>query len=184
VYQCSHSAQVSPDGSLPGVAARELNPKYSNLGFIEEKDIEGPGDWTCVARGQRTDPFDNQDHFTPWTAPITTFVREYFAPGKIRLVDRRGPRYGVAMRLPDAFANGGRFIARVRRSVNGHRRGRARVVRGRVKNRQLRVNFSIPHRGCWDAAVAFAGTHEVAPGETGFNVSAEGGRLYVPAAGC
>jgi hypothetical protein len=179
--ECARSAKVAADGSLVAVKPHELGHDFDFDGFVAEEDLGAPGKWTCVARGSASDPYDlDQTETTAWSAPVTAFVREYFAPSQFKIVDKRGPVFAVSARLPDRFSGGGRFTARLQRYGPRHP-GKVRVVHGRVKGRKLRLNFRLPKDGCWIGTVSFAGTRLVAPGRTDFLVDKENGHpLDVP----
>jgi hypothetical protein len=178
--ECARSAKVAADGSLEGAKPEDLGHDFDFDGYISEADLGAPGNWTCVARGSARDPYEEQTETTTWSAPVTAFVREFFAPSGFKIVDKRGPLFAVSARLPDRFAGGGRFTARLRRYGPRHP-GKARVVHGRVKGRKLRVSFRLPKDGCWLGTVSFAGTHLVAPGRSDFLVRKQGrDPLFVP----
>jgi hypothetical protein len=186
-YECSQSAELAADGSLAGATPTPVHTysqEPSNVGFVDESNLDRPGSWTCVGRASAVDDRDQDVHHTPWTDPITTFVREYFFPGGFTFVDRRGPSYSAVAKLPDGLADGGKLSVRVRRYKGDHARGKSRAGHGSVKGGKVRVGFKVAqHPRCWQVSMKFAGTELVAPGRTKFVAAFSHNRPIAPTPG-
>lgn len=198
---CGTDARMQPDGSLAaGHLMRESANGNGDLSatsaFYGERVFDRPGRWTCVSRAWGGYLIGHDAAAaTPWSAPVTTLMREPFSLVPLRGAlfplawrDRTPPRYAIAGKTRNALAAGGRVTLTLRPTPRCHIRHRAIINRATVRRGGLfRLGFRLPvprlkgdpmhpHLTApqrWTATLSFAGSRLILPGRTSIELDVE-----------
>ena len=146
---------IGPDGGISGPSAEAYLDR--STGLADARFTE-PGAYVMVARVKQ------DDHFTPWSAPINFTVKAPFDLRTVTFPDSRGPRYKLRGQLRDKYATG-RVVVRVAKGRKGgkfRRLGRSSKI---GRNGRFTLRFKLRKTGVYRLRYTYKGSALVTPGQ-------------------
>jgi hypothetical protein len=145
---------IGPDGGISGPSTEAFLDR--NTGLADGRFTE-PGDYVMVARVKE------DDHYTPWSAPIFFKVKAPFDLTSVTFPDSRGPKYKLRAQMRDRYATGRVtvHVAKGRKGGKFRRLGRSSKIN---RNGRFTLKFRIRKTGVYRLRYTFKGSPLVTKG--------------------